>query len=399
MKTIKYLACFFLFGTVVAISSCTKEDDYKEITKDGEIYYPGRVDSVAAQGGNKRIRLRIHLGNDPLVTKVKAFWNNSADSVEMNVTKTTGKDVVDMLVNNLAQGTYYFEVYTYTSDRAKSIVKKVTGMVYGDNYLKALTNRTIKALSYAQDGSKVLIDWNEALDGEKSIELKYTDEAGATQTMIVPGGAMKTEVTGYRSDTKLTYRSIYLPEPHAIDEFSIGYTEVVLPLFERQLDKSKFAAYVLPTDATEEWGWELKFLWNENYNPYGFATATAIPQWFTFDMGTSASISRFKIWQANDRLYKGGNLKKFEVWGSNNPGADGSWTNWTKLVDCESRKPSGLPGNEYNDQDEGYVRAGEPFTMPAGSPKVRFIRIKTLETWGGGDGITVGEITFWTSDR
>lgn len=396
---IKYLACLFLIVTVACASSCTKEDDYKEITKDGEIYYPGRVDSIAAHGGNKRIQLRVELGNDPLVTKVKAFWNNNADSVEMNVVKTTGKDVVNMLVNNLAQGTYYFDVYTYTSDNAKSIGKKVTGMVYGENYLKALTNRTIKALGYSQDGSKILIDWNEAAEGEKSIELKYTNEAGATQTMIVPGGTLKTEVSGYKNDTKLSYRSIYLPEPYAIDEFSVGFTEATIPVFERQLDKSKFAPYVLPTDATEEWGWLLRFLWNDDYNPYGFATATAIPQWFTFDMGTSVSISRFKIWQANDRLYKGGNLKKFEVWGSNNPSPDGSWTNWTKLVDCDSRKPSGLPGNQYNDQDEGYVSAGEPFTISPGSPKVRYIRIKALETWGGGDGITVGELTFWTHDR
>ncbi|WP_316818288.1 DUF4998 domain-containing protein [Pedobacter nyackensis] len=399
MKTIKYLACFFLVVTGACISSCTKEDDYKEITKDGEIYYPGKADSVAANGGNSRIQLQIHLGNDPLVTKVKAFWNNHADSVVGNVVKTTGNDVVELLIDNLSQGTYSFDVYTYTSDNAKSIVKKATGMAYGDNYLKALTNRTIKAISYAQDGSKVFIDWNEAADGEKSIELKYTDEAGATQTMIVPVGTMKTEVTGYRSDTKLTYRSIYLPEPHAIDEFSIGYTEVALPLFERQLSKSKFSQYVLPTDARDAWGWLMSYLWNEDYGTPGFATTNGIPQWFTFDMGESVSISRFKTWQASDRIYRAESVKKFEIWGSNNPASDGSWTGWEKLVDCQSVKPSGLPLGETTAGDIDYAKAGEEFKFPAGTPKVRYIRIKVLETWGNGSFITMGELSFWTSDR
>lgn len=397
MKTIKYLACFFLAGA--CISSCTKEDDYKKITKDGEIYYPAKADSVAAHGGKNRIELQVHLGNDPLVTKVKAFWNNNADSVEMSVVKTTGKDIINMLVNNLNQGTYSFDVYTYTGNNAKSIVKKVTGTVYGDNYLKVLSNRTVKALGYSLDGSKVVIDWNAALDGEKSIELKYTDEAGTTQTMIVPGGALKTEISGYKSNTKLTYRSVYLPEPKAIDEFSVGYAEVELPVFERQLDKSKFSQYVLPTDVGDAWGWLMPHLWNNNYNTPGFATTDGIPQWFTFDMGVSASISRFKTWQASDRLYRSENVKKFEIWGSNNPAPDGSWTGWTKLADCQSVKPSGLPLGEMTAADEEYARAGEEFKFPSGTPKVRYIRLKILETWGNGSFMTMGELTFWTSDR
>jgi len=399
MKMIKYLPCFFLFLAGACISSCTKEDDYKEMTKDGEIYYPGKADSVAAHGGNNRIKLQIHLGNDPLVTKVKAFWNNNADSAVLNVTKTTGKDVVDLLINNLSQGTYSFDVYTYTAENAKSIVKKVTGMVYGDNYLKVLSNRTIKTIGYSLDGSNLVIDWNTALDGEKSIELKYTDEAGVIQTMIVPGGALKTELSGYKSDTKLTYRSVFLPEPEAIDEFSVDYNEVGIPVFERELNKSKFSQYILPTDVRDAWGWLMPYLWNENYNTPGFATTDGIPQWFTFDMGESVSISRFRTWQASDRLYRAENVKKFEIWGSNNPTSDGSWTAWTKLADCQSVKPSGLPLGEMTEGDAAYARAGEEFSLPSGTPKVRYIRLKILETWGNGSFITMGELTFWTHDR
>lgn len=399
MKMIKYLPCFFLVLAGACISSCTKEDDYKEMTKEGEIYYPGKADSVAAHGGNKRIKLQVHLGNDPLVTRVKAFWNNNSDSAVVNVVKTTGKDIVDLLINNLNQGTYSFDVYTYTAENAKSIVKKVTGMVYGDNYLKVLSNRTIKTIGYSLDGKNLVIDWNSALDGEKSIELKYTDEAGATKILIVPGGALKTELSGYKSDTKLRYRSVFLPEPEAIDEFSVDYTEVGIPVFERQLDKSKFKEYVLPTDARDAWGWLMPYLWNENYGTPGFATTNGIPQWFTFDMGESVSISRFKTWQASDRLYRGENVKKFELWGSNNPAADGSWTGWAKLADCQSVKPSGLPGTEMTAGDADYARAGEEFKFPAGTPKVRYIRLKVLETWGNGSFITMAELGLWTSDR
>ncbi|RKO70976.1 hypothetical protein D7322_15000 [Sphingobacterium puteale] len=400
MKIIKYLTCFFFFivaGT--AIISCTKEDDYKEITKDGEIYYPGRADSVAANGGRNRIQLRIILGNDPLVTKVKVFWKNNTDSVEANVVKTTGKDVVDFMFNNLTQGAYSFEVYTYTANNARSIVKKVTGTAYGDNYQRALSNRTVKSIGFSPDGNKLIINWNAALDGEKSIELKYTDEAGLAQTAIVPGGSATTELPSYKNDTKLVYRSIFLPEPKAIDEFTVDQVEIGIPAFEREVDKANFKVYSLPTDVRDNWGWLMEYLWNKDYDGKGFASTDGSSQWFTFDMGESVSISRFKTWQAADRIFRAENVKKFEIWGSNSPASDGSWESWTKLAECQSVKPSGLPVGQTTDGDINYAKAGEEFKLPPGTPKARYIRIKVLETWGGGTFITMGELTFWTSDR
>ena len=396
---VKYMASCFLIVAVAWLSSCTKEDDYKKASKNGEIYYPGRADTVSAQGGNRRIQLRIELSSDPLITKVKAFWNNNADSAEMKVTKTSGEDVVNMLINNLNQGTYNFSVYSYTSDNARSVVKNVSGMVYGENYLKTLSNRTIKLMALSPDGNKAIIDWNGAISGEKAIELKYIDKEGLAKMLMVPGGTMKTELSDYQEGSKLTYRSIYLPEINAIDEFSVAHSEVPLPVYEQQLDKSKFMEYILPGDAREAYGWKMSNLWNEDYNPNGFATTEGMPQWFTFDMGTSVSLNRFKTWQSNDRLYRAENVRKFEVWGSNAPNADGSWASWTKLMACESLKPSGLPGTESNAIDEAYARAGEVFILPAGLPKLRYIRIKVLETWGGANFMTMAELTFWTKDR
>jgi len=396
---IKYLTWLLLVIIGASMSSCVKEDDYKNITKGGEIYYPGRVDSVVVHGGNNRVQLEILLGNDPLVTKIKAFWNNGADSATTDVVKTTGKDVVKLLINNLTQGTYSFDLYTYTANNAKSIVKNVTGTVYGDNYLKVLSNRVVKSFSYSADGNKLFIDWNSAFDGEKSIELSYTNDAGAQQTMIIPGGSLKTELSGFRSDTKVRYRSIYLPEPKAIDEFAVTPTEVTLPIFERQLDKSKFKEYLLPTDVRDNWGWLMRYLWDNNYGTPGFASTEGASQWFTFDIGEAVSISKFTTWQATDRIFKAESIKRLEIWGSNSPNPDGSWASWTKLAECQSIKPSGLPVGQTTEGDMDYAKAGEEFKIPAGAPKVRYIRIKVLETWGNGTFITMGELAFWTGDR
>lgn len=94
--------------------------------------------------------------------------------------------------------------------------------------------------------------------------------------------------------------------------------------------------------------------------------------------------------------FQRGNLKTWEVWGrTDTPPADGSWDGWTKLMDCESHKPSGLPVGQHTAEDWEYLQAGEDFEFPAEAPPVRYIRFKVLETWGGMDFIHFTEFTFW----
>lgn len=394
---IKYFICI---AAGLGIFSCTKQDDYKKFIKDGEITYPGRIDSVIVRAGNQRLQLRMVLGTDPKVTKIKAYWNNYADSAEMAVVQDPRKDTVDMVINNLPEGRYNFNVFTYNSKNDKSVVKTGFGTVYGDNYQRTLSNRVIKTLAASVDGGKIIINWNEPLTGEKEIELHYKDSKGTDQLLKVPGGRMVTELPSYTSLSEVSFRSIYLPEENAFDVFTSGtFSKITLPVYERQLDKSKFQEYHLPTDAKSDYGWVMPNLWNESYNPNGFASTPGIPGWFTFDTGVSTRLSRFKTWQANDRLYEKESVKRFEIWGSDHPNPDGSWGSWTKLATCESIKPSGLPLGQVSEQDKEYALAGEEYAIPQGMPSVRYIRIKVLELWGNSNFMTMEEITFWTHDR
>lgn len=395
---IKYSAGL-LFLLAACISSCTKEDDYKKFAAGGEITYPGRVDTVIVRPGNQRISLKIALGNDPAVTRVKVYWNDRTDSAEMAVPETHGKDTLEMVIDDLPQGQYNFNAFAYDSEGNVSVVENASGTVYGEDYLKALSNRVIKSLQQAANGN-VIIEWNQPLAGETAIELKYTGVDGEPKMLLVPGGELVTEVSSYKGESTLYYRSLFLPEPDAIDTFSLESSEALLPAFERQVPKENFKIVILPTDVLEGgYGWLMNYLWDENYGVPGFATQDGDSQWFTFDMGASVKMSRFKTWQANDRLYKDQNAKKFEVWGSNDPDPDGSWDSWTRLMTCESVKPSGLPLGELSDADIAYANGGEEFVFPSDTSPVRYIRIKVLETWGNGTFITMSELTFWTRER
>jgi hypothetical protein len=398
MKLIKYFILLYTLPMVLIIAACTKEDSYKDFEKGGEIKYPGRVDSVIARPGNGRIQLSLVMGNDPLVTRIKVYWNNRQDSTETEVTTTNGRDTVNMLLP-LPQGNYNFEIYTFDKDGNRSIVKNKAGTIYGSNYISSLENRALKTIGFTPANS-LLLTFGEPATGEIGVQINYTNGAGQAKTANILPTTTTFEIADFK-DESITYKSLFKPDSLAYESFSPTVTgSVTIPVFEKPLDKSKFVAMLLPGDVDEGgYGWLLKYLWDENYNPPGFATRSTIPAPFTFDTGVSTKLSRFKMWQANDRLYQKESAKTFEVWGSNSPNPNGSWDSWTKLLTCESIKPSGSPVGTNTAEDIAYAKAGEDFTFPATVAKYRYLRFKMLTNWGGGGFMTMEELTFWTKDR
>lgn len=399
MKRIYIVAYLVLVAQGLFFTSCRKEDEYKKYFGKGEIPYAGRADTVIVHPGAQRMLLSVVLGNDPLVTKIKAFWNDGKDSIAKVVTRDLIKGTVDLMIDNLEEGTYNFTVYTYDNKNNSSVVRYVSGTVYGPVYSSALVNRRLKGITYNTDGSLINISWAHGNPDEEGIELLYTGKDGESKKRMIPRNEVLTSLSEYDENTKLRYRTIFKPDPNAIDTYTMEYIEVELPVFERMLDKSRFNLYVLPTDATTAHGWVMPNMWKDDGGASSFATINGSLQWFTFDTGVSTSISRFKTWQASDRLYKGESIKRFELWGSNNPDIDGSWGSWTKLGTFESIKPSGSPVGTNTPGDVAYANAGEEFDIPSGSPKVRYIRVKVLELWGSGGFATLGEVTLWTHDR
>lgn len=188
------------------------------------------------------------------------------------------------------------------------------------------------------------------------------------------------------------------------DNHSDTLVQTLTPLFEMELDKTKFKEVGLPTDQPSSHGWTMPGLWNNSITGKGFHTAegSGFPQWFTFSIGDKkAKLSRMKVWQRQDSwIFTHGNPKHFQVWGSNAPSANGSFDGWTLLMDCWIVKPSGLPPGDNTNDDVIAAAAGEEFEFPADAPAVRYIRFKIIESFVSPPNSSAGffhlmEVTFW----
>lgn len=188
---------------------------------------------------------------------------------------------------------------------------------------------------------------------------------------------------------------------------NISDTLIVMlkPYFEMRLDRTKMKGVPLDGDAPLGYGGQVNYLFDGNTTDngkhyYHTGDEATMPQWFTFDMGVKAKISRLTWWMRQSTgsqlfYYALHNPRNVEIWGSNDPPSDGSWNNWILLAKHEQIKPSGLPVGQLSQADMDAAEAGETITFPLNTPAVRYIRFKTLRNWSNGTYVNFDEIAIW----
>lgn len=222
MKHIQILIIAALF----IITACGKSDTaYKDFAPEGEVVYPGKVDSVKIYPGNNRVKLTWLLKTDSRITKCRVYWNQRQDSLEVAVTRTAGVDTITVLLNNMTEGPYSFDVYSYNAKGNVSIKTNATGDVYGPFYTGNLVNRLFRKAVYS--AGKTRIEWVVADPRSFGLQLRYKDLAGVTQTLLVPSKDMITNIPANVLNNELEYETLYLPVPNAIDTFAATTVKVI----------------------------------------------------------------------------------------------------------------------------------------------------------------------------
>lgn len=141
MRLFKNFALVFLF--IGTLASCDGMDaTYKEFIEEGPIVYIGKVDSLKAYAGRNRAMLEWQKLLDPRAKTAKIFWENRTRSTELQLTDKAG--LTQVIVKDLAEGSYVFEVCTYDTHGNSSIMSEVPCTVYGDVYEKLLFNTKVK---------------------------------------------------------------------------------------------------------------------------------------------------------------------------------------------------------------------------------------------------------------
>ncbi|MCU7550221.1 DUF4998 domain-containing protein [Chitinophagaceae bacterium LB-8] len=213
-----------VFLVTLTLLSCSKWDDFKKYTADGEILYTGRLDSISVFSGMNRIRITGKLNADPKIVALKIFWNNKADSVAYEIKRSNGAFFDQTFT--VAEGVRTFTIFTYDAEGNSSVPVTVTGVSYGDSYRRTINNRLISSITYVAATDSTTINWD-AIDVKTALhtELKYPKNPdGDSVTVITSATNARTGLKGFNYQTsKFTYRTIYRPDSTSIDTFATQY--------------------------------------------------------------------------------------------------------------------------------------------------------------------------------
>ncbi|WDF67556.1 DUF5000 domain-containing lipoprotein [Sphingobacterium oryzagri] len=397
MKKIKFFT--FLLLAIFLMGSCAEE--IKEISEKSTTP-PGVVTDVRVTNlpGAAKIEYRLPIDKDLLY--VKAVYT-LASGRKMEVKSSYYNN--SLMVEGFAdEKPYTIDVYAVNRSEVSSEVVHVTIEPLENPIWK--TYRSLEAI---------------AAFGGIRITAENEDQKDVTIMVMQDSlGEWVPSVDNIYSSVKQINRTIRgldtIPQTFAIvvrDKY-LNFTDTLVtkltPLYETTLPKSRYSAVTLPTDVEQEFGsTSLAAMWDGQAYHWPNVSITKtnviVPQWVTFDTGVLAKMSRVVIWDyaeytnSGRMYYYGGNMRDFEIWGSDNPPADGSWNNWTLLGKFMSVKPSGLPYGQQTTEDYELAYNGLSYDFDVTAPKVRYLRIKCNKNWIGSTFMSINELQVYGDPR
>jgi hypothetical protein len=400
MKKISINLFFLLLSVTVMFIGC-KEDPIGPLEKNTTP--PGKVSNVSVTNGAGNATLKFSLPTDKDLLYIKAVYY-LANGQEMEVKSSYYGNT--LVVEGFGD-TKEHEVKIYAVNRSEvssePVIVKVKPL---ENPIWGLF-RSLKAIA---DFGGLNFKGTNPAKADVAIEILVQNKKGeyvpASKYIYTSAVDIDQSIRGL--DT--------LPQKFAITirDRWLNYSDTLFttlkPLYETSLPKGSYKAVNLPSDTPQEYSSTgVEKMWDGNIIDWPSVNLTKpgvlVPQWISFDLGKMATLSRIVIWNYPEYLnagrtyYYGGNLKDFEIWGSDNPPSDGSFNNWVLLGKFNSTKPSKSAYGVQTSEDYAFANAGINYSFPIGSKKVRYLRIKSISNWQGTSFMSVSEVQVYGDPR
>lgn len=355
---------------------------------------PGQVSAVKVQNMEGEVVITYTIPEDVDLLYVKAVYRLDDGRIMDQKSSAFGNQIRLEGFGRSREQT----IQLICGDRSKNESQPVEVVIHP---LNSRIYEILETIEMREDFGGIRVTWENPDEKEIAlVVLKENEESDLEelQTFYSKARAGRANLRGLPSE-EMKF-NVYIRDrwDNRTDTLTGDFT----PIFEEILDKSKFAKWnptgIPYADLASE-GWTILRLWDDKITDPGFSmpVATTFPANFTFDMGQTATLSRFKLHQrqSTNTLYSYGNPKKFEVWGSPTADVNQNFSTWIKLGEFESYKPSGLPSGETSDEDLQYAHVnGEDYEFEIGLPAVRYIRFVVNVTWGGNNP-QLNELSFY----
>lgn len=319
MKRIYSLAILVVF--ILSVTSCEDfMDIHKEYIEGGEIIYAPKPDSVNFIAGKGRVLFNCRTYNAPNVRSIDVYWNDGLDSLIIPVELKTGYDSISVILDNLEEKSYTFNIQATDNFGHKSLFMTDFGTSYGDTYQATLNDRLVESLTLSdQEGT---IKWYYAPQYLVRSEVRYVKKNGSQAIVKVPSTDDLVQLPDVKPGSTFEYRSLYIPEEVAIDTFATAWKEYETPFpAEYKYDRSSWEVLSVSDVSTSEGGGmatlidgDLSTYWQSAYE----GGDAPLPHWAVIDMQTPKNISRVELYRRTGNK----DTKSIELYVSDHPDAN-----------------------------------------------------------------------------
>jgi hypothetical protein len=401
----KTCLCIQLLAFVCLLSACKKNEGYNTEPVSTDKTKPGVVTNIKVDNYHGGAYITYSLPNSENILYVLAKYNiNDKTSRETKASYYSDTVKVEGFATNKP-----YDVTLYTVSRANVMSDPVTVKVNPDVPYYKLIKPTVEITTDFGGVNIKALNLNKKEVGVILIAMDNSTQAlEVSDQHYTNADSINYSVRGFLAEQRKF--GVYITDKYG----NISDTTLVdiTPLFETQLDKTKFSVYRKPSDSEIGYGWDLPYLWDNKIDGYsnGWHTnpGTGKPMQCTFGIGISAQISRIKIFERPlEYAFFHGNPKNFSWWGATvDSPADvvlpqsapvgtvvGDWINLGNYR--YPNPPSGLQPGFTNSADEKFVLAGVDFLVPSSAPAVKYLRLLVHDTWGRGDAAHLMEVTVY----
>ncbi|WPV01717.1 DUF5000 domain-containing lipoprotein [Mucilaginibacter sp. cycad4] len=399
METMKLRAAFWIWLLAIIITGCKQETLNKPTITNNNA--PGVVTNVQVQNQNGKASLTYSLPGDNDLFYVKAVYETSPGKTrEVIASRYTNTLTVDGFGDTLA---HVIKLYAVNSSEKVSAPVSVTANPLTPPYLLAYRSLKITptfggfniACDNISQDNLVIVPMVDTANNGLYIQTKGMDNVYSSSISIK---------AAVRGQPAIERKYAFFVRDRFLNKSDTLFLKLT-PFYEEQFSKSDWSTYVLPGDATNLYSYtDVTKIFDGNFtggwpNCLFTVESAGSPQMVTIDLGKQRVFSRFILnpfIEIGNVYYVRGNLRDFEIWGSNSPNVNGALdASWTKLLTCNIVKPSGSPSGTETAADYKYAHDGWGFDFPAGLSAYRYIRIRSLRNWTGSYFMSISEFTMF----
>lgn len=316
-----------LLASVLSFFSCEDfMDIHKEYIEGGEIIYAPKPDTISFIAGKDRILFNCRTYNAPNVRTIDVYWNEGLDSLIIPVELNTGYDSISVVLEDMEEKSYSFNVRTTDNYGHKSLYLTEFGTSYGNIYQSTLNDRRIKSISLSE--KEGTIEWFSAPSGLVRNEIRYIKIDGSQVVAEMPAADYMVKLPEVKTSSSFEYRSLFIPEEASIDTFATAWKAFETPFPEEyKCDTGSWIVLSASDESADHGGktalldGNLSTFWHSAYAD-GDAS---LPHWAVIDMQAQKKISRIEVYR------RAGNTdtKSVELYVSAQQ--DGNASNWIKI--------------------------------------------------------------------